>query len=114
MLTEIFSKQIKKENQQNKKSDHKHIPLTPCFKKRYFIVILHNYFLVDLSKPVNTISNPSTSPIMIPILILLIAIPKSNPNTIAKIKAASPLFASGFLVLLVNEFFNFKSVKSPL
>ena len=59
------------------------------------------YFLDDLSKPVKTINNPRTSPIIIPIRILLIAIPKSSPNTIAKIKAASPLFASGFLVLFI-------------
>jgi hypothetical protein len=47
------------------------------------------------NQPVMTIMIPITTPINIPILIRRINIPSNNPNTMAKIKATSPLFTSG-------------------
>jgi hypothetical protein len=76
----------------------------PAFKEWRFIVILRyhnsNYRLVDLNNPVNTIKRPTAIPIINPIRILLMNMPRSNPSTIATMKAISPLRAEGFLSVI--------------
>lgn len=54
------------------------------------------YLRLDLINPVKTIKKPNTRPISNPTLILFIKIPTTNPSTIAKMKAISPLRILGF------------------
>jgi hypothetical protein len=59
-------------------------------------VFPYNYFRVVLNQPVSTITVPSTIPISIPIFTRFINIPTTNPITIAKRNAISPLRMLGF------------------
>jgi hypothetical protein len=77
------------------------------------------HLLVDRNQPVITIRKPSTNPINIPILTLLINIPTTRPSTMANIKAISPRLILGFLSMFVVSGFSFMvrlaaSVKTPL
>ena len=67
------------------------------------------YLRLVRNQPVSTIIIPRTRPIKIPIFTLLIKIPTTNPITIAKINAISPLRMLGFRSAAMFLFFDFTS-----
>jgi hypothetical protein len=95
-------------NNQNKTMTTKRKPITNMYQVFQFLnkgalsfsCSTITYLFDDLNEPVKTINKPNAIPMSMPILILRMAKPNSNPNTIAKIKASSPLLVSGFRSLI--------------